>query len=175
MTSPMTRRHLLGLVAAGSGMALAACNSSSSEPTATGEKTGTARAPRVDTVNTRQMLVYRDPECGCCEAWADIARQAGYRVTIENRADMAAVKARYDVPGQLASCHTAVISGYAIEGHVPMRHVAKLLHDKARDIRGIAVPGMPRGSPGMEMPDGSADAFEVMAFSSDGKISEFRA
>lgn len=174
MKTPMTRRHLLSLVAAGSGMALAACNSSSG-PAATGEKGGAAREPRVDAANARQMIVYRDPECGCCEAWADIARKAGYQVAVENRADMAAVKAGNDVPGQLASCHTAVIGGYAIEGHVPMRHVAKLLHDKPRNIRGIAVPGMPRGSPGMEMPDGSADAFEVMAFSSDGKISEFRA
>ncbi|WP_286750387.1 DUF411 domain-containing protein [Sphingopyxis sp. SCN 67-31] len=170
----MTRRHLLGLVAAGSGMALAACNSSPG-PVATGEKKGAAREPRVDATSVRRMLVYRDPECGCCEAWADIARAEGYAVTVENRADMAAVKTRYGVPDQLASCHTAVIGGYAIEGHVPMRHVARLLHDKPRNIRGIAVPGMPRGSPGMEMPDGSADAFEVMAFSSDGKVSEFRA
>ena len=174
MRSPMTRRSLLGLVAAGSGMALAACNSSS-RTTATEEKNGAARAPRVDAANVGQMLVYRDPECGCCQAWADIARKAGYQVVVENRADMAAVKARYDVPGQLASCHTAVVGGYAIEGHVPMRHVARLLQDKPRDVRGIAVPGMPRGSPGMEMPDGSVDAFAVMAFSSDGKVSEFRA
>ena len=174
MRSPMTRRSLLGLVAAGSGMALAACNSSS-RTTATEEKNGAARAPRVDAANVGQMLVYRDPECGCCEAWADIARKAGYQVTVENRADMAAVKARLGVPDQLASCHTAVIGGYAIEGHVPMRHIARLLHDKPRDIRGIAVPGMPRGSPGMEMPDGSTDAFDVMAFGGDGKISEFRA
>ena len=173
MTSPMTRRHLLGLVAAGSGMALAACKPSSG-PSATGEKDA-ARAPRVDTANARQMLVYRDPECGCCEAWADIARKADYRVVVEDRADMAAVKVRYGVPARLASCHTAVIGGYAIEGHVPMRHVARLLQDKPRDVRGIAVPGMPRGSPGMEMPDGSVDAFAVMAFSSDGKVSEFRA
>jgi hypothetical protein len=174
MKSPMTRRHLLSLVAAGSGMLLAACNSSS-EPAATGEKNGAAREPRVDAANAKQMLVYRDPECGCCEAWADIARKAGYAVTVENRADMPAVKTRLGVPDQLASCHTAVVGGYAIEGHVPMRHVARLLRDKPRDIRGIAVPGMPRGSPGMEMPDGSADAFEVMAFDSDGKGSQFRA
>ncbi|WP_255265936.1 DUF411 domain-containing protein [Sphingopyxis terrae] len=121
------------------------------------------------------MLVYRDPECGCCEVWADIARAAGYAVTVENRADMPAVKARYGVPDELASCHTAIVGAYAIEGHVPMPHVAKLLRDKPRDIRGIAVPGMPRGSPGMEMPDGSADAFEVMAFAGDGKVSQFRA
>ncbi len=121
------------------------------------------------------MLVYRDPECGCCEAWADIARAAGYAVTVENRSDMPAVKARYGVPDELASCHTAIVGGYAIEGHVPMPHVAKLLRDKPRDIRGIAVPGMPRGSPGMEMPDGSTDAFEVMAFAGDGKVAQFPA
>src|SRR3546814_12554514 len=95
---------------------------------------------------------YRDSECGCCEAWADIARAEGYAVTVENRADMAAVKTRYGVPDQLASCHTAVIGGYAIEGHVPMQHVARLLRYTPRDIRGIAVPGMPRGSLGMELP-----------------------
>ena len=174
MKSPITRRHLFGLVAAGSGMMLAGCNSSS-RPTAAEEKNGNARTPVANATKSRQMLVYRDPECGCCEAWADIARKAGYQVTVENRADMAAVKARLGVPDQLASCHTAVIGGYAIEGHVPMRHIARLLRDKPRDIRGIAVPGMPRGSPGMEMPDGSTDAFDVMAFGGDGKISEFRA
>ena len=174
MKNLMTRRHLFGLIAVGSGMALAACNSASG-PAATSDKNGAAPAPGAETSSPKRMLVYRDPECGCCEAWADIARKAGYDVTVENRADMAAVKTRYGVPGQLASCHTAVIGGYAIEGHVPMQHVARLLHDKPRDIRGIAVPGMPRGSPGMEMPDGSSDPFEVMAFGDDGKVSQFRA
>ena len=174
MKSPMTRRHLLGLIAVGSGMGLAACISSSG-PAATSDKDGGAREPRADAANIRQMLVYRDPECGCCEAWADIARAAGYTVTVENRSDMPAVKAQYGVPDELASCHTAIVGGYAIEGHVPMPHVAKLLRDKPRDIRGIAVPGMPRGSPGMEMPDGSTDAFEVMAFAGDGKVAQFRA
>ena len=174
MKGPITRRHLLGMVAAGSGMMLSACNSPS-RPVTAEEKNGNARTPDANAPNSRQMLVYRDPECGCCEAWADIARKAGYQVTIENRTDMRAVKARLGVPDELASCHTAVIGGYAIEGHVPMRHVARLLQDKPRDVRGIAVPGMPRGSPGMEMPDGSVDAFAVMAFSSDGKVSEFRA
>src|SRR3546814_20774369 len=76
----------------------------------------------------------------------------------------------YDVPGRLASCHTAVIGGYAIEGHVPMRHVARLLQDKPRDVRGIAVPGMPRGSPGMEMPDGSVDAVEIGRAACRGRV-----
>src|SRR3546814_14148683 len=104
----MTRRSLLGLVAAGSGMALAACNSSS-RTTATEEKSGAARAPRVDAANVGQMLVYRDTECGCCAARADIARKAGYPVGVETRADMAAAKERYYVSGQLASCHTSSI------------------------------------------------------------------
>lgn len=174
MKSPMTRRHLLGLVAVGSGMMLAGCNSSS-PPAAAEKKNGNARTPVADAAKGRLMVVYRDPECGCCEAWADIARKAGYQVTVENRADMPAVKTRLGVPDQLASCHTAVVGGYSIEGHVPMRHIARLLQHKPRDIRGIAVPGMPRGSPGMEMPDGSTDAFDVMAFGGDGKVSEFRA
>ena len=173
MTSPMTRRNLLGLVVAGSGMALAACNASpGSVPIG---ETEAAREPRADAASAKRMLVYRDPECGCCEAWADIARKAGYEVTVENRSDMTEVKARHHVPEQLASCHTAVVGDYAIEGHVPMQHVAQLLRDRPRDIYGIAVRGMPRGSPGMEMPDGSADGFEVIAFGPDGKSMVFGA
>lgn len=173
MTSAYTRRGLLGLFAVVSGAALTGCDR---KPAAAVGVSGAAgpSSPVKGKVGV-PILVYRDPECGCCEAWADIARAEGYAVTVENRADMAAVKTRYGVPDQLASCHTAVIGGYAIEGHVPMQHVARLLRDKPRDIRGIAVPGMPRGSPGMEMPDGSADAFEVTAFGSDGKVSVFRA
>lgn len=174
MKGSMTRRHLLGLVAAGSGMALAACNSSSGSAADRGNRRP-ASEPLAGTTSAETMLVYRDPECGCCEAWAEIARAEGYAVTVENRADMAAVKARYGVPRQMASCHTAIVGGYAIEGHVPMRHVARLLDDRPRDLRGLAVPGMPRGSPGMEMPDGSSDAFEVMAFGANGKISRFHA
>jgi hypothetical protein len=173
MTSAYSRRRLLALFALAGGAALAGCDRKPAAVDGASEATTSRSSAKAK--GGEPMLVYRDPECGCCEAWADFARAEGYAVTVENRADMAAVKTRYGVPDQLASCHTAIIGGYAIEGHVPMRHLAKLLHDKPRDIRGIAVPGMPRGSPGMEMPDGSADAFEVMAFSGDGKVSQFRA
>ncbi len=117
---------------------------------------------------SKAIHVYRDPECGCCEAWAEIARKAGYEVTVESRADMPAIKALHGVPDELRSCHTAVAGGYAIEGHVPLKSVARLLAERPDDIRGIAVPGMPRGSPGMEMPDGSIDAYTVMAFGAAG-------
>lgn len=172
MTSIYSRRNLLGLIVAGAAAALAGCDRKSA---AAGPSEARASPAPVKGKRGVPILVYRDPECGCCEAWVDIARAEGYAVTVESRSDMPAVKARHGVPAELASCHTAIVGDYAIEGHVPMRHVAKLLADKPRDIRGIAVPGMPRGSPGMEMPDGSIDAFEVMAFAKDGKASQFRA
>ena len=120
------------------------------------------------------MTVYRDPSCGCCEAWAEIAKKAGYQVALVDHPDMPAIKARLGVPEALASCHTATVGGYALEGHVPLAAVVRLLEEKPKDVRGIAVAGMPRGSPGMEMPDGSKDDFEVMAFDAAGRISVFR-
>lgn len=172
MTPGYSRRSLLGLFAMVGGVILTGCDRKTAVAGGGRSDRAGPASPRGD---ARAMLVYRDPECGCCEAWAEIAREAGYRVTIENRTDMADVKALHGVPVRLASCHTAIIAGYAIEGHVPMRHVAKLLGDRPRDIQGLAVPGMPRGSPGMEMPDGSVDAYDVMAFDATGKYAVFQA
>lgn len=155
-----SRRSLLGLIAAAGGVALAGCNSAPAAPVA--DKAAEALPA------AKKMLVYRDPECGCCTAWAEIAQKAGYDVTVESRPDMPEIKARHGVPAELASCHTVIVAGYVVEGHVPIRHIDKLLRDKPRDIVGLAVPGMPRGSPGMEMPDGSVDAFDVMAFDAKG-------
>lgn len=121
----------------------------------------------------RSMIVYRDPGCGCCVAWANLARQAGYRVTIQNSADMSGVKARLGVPAAVASCHTAVVGGYVVEGHAPFAALNRLLTQRPADIRGVAVPGMPVGSPGMESPDGHREAFSVIAFYRDGRISRY--
>lgn len=170
MKPQWSRRSLLGLFVAAGGAILSGCDRG---PTAKPTQSEKAKSPAL--AKSAALLVYCDPECGCCEAWTEIASEAGYEVTVENRADMAAVKARYGVPPDLASCHTAIVAGYAIEGHVPMQHVARLLRDRPPDIKGIAVPGMPRGSPGMEMPDGSRDDFEVMAFDRDGRVSVFSA
>ena len=114
------------------------------------------------------MLVHRDPNCGCCESWAALARREGYAVTVQNEADMAAVKERLGVPAQLASCHTTVVGDYVFEGHVPFEEVARLLAERPGNIRGLAVPGMPAGSPGMEVPDGTVQPFEVIAFDRAG-------
>jgi hypothetical protein len=119
------------------------------------------------------MTVFRDPSCGCCEAWAEKARSQNFAVTVIDRPDMAAIKRRHGVPEELASCHTAIVAGYAIEGHVPFADLRRLLADKPSGIRGLAVPGMPRGSPGMEMPDGAKDAFQVMAFDAEGRATVF--
>ena len=87
--------------------------------------------------------------------------------------DMASLKRSNGVPDQLASCHTALIDGYVVEGHVPFEAIERLLRAKPADVAGIAVPGMPRGSPGMEVPDGTRDAFEVIAYTKDGRAKPF--
>ena len=120
------------------------------------------------------MTVHKDPNCGCCTAWADRMRATGvFAPTIVEAADMMAVKARLRVPPALASCHTTEIAGYVVEGHVPAPDIVRLLKQRPKGIIGLAVPGMPVGSPGMEVADGRRDRFEVIAFAADGRQSLF--
>jgi hypothetical protein len=121
------------------------------------------------------MTVYRDPSCGCCRAWANIAQNAGYDVSVRDDQDMAGVKRRLGVPEELGSCHTAEIAGLVIEGHVPLEDVARLVRERPAGTKGIAVPGMPLGSPGMEVPDGTTQPYQVIAFDAAGNLSVFRA
>ena len=95
------------------------------------------------------ITVYKDPNCGCCTAWIDHLREAGYKVKAVNEDDMAAVKKRLGVPDKLESCHTGVVdaSGQVVEGHVPATALAKLIATPA--VKGVAVPGMPANAPGM--------------------------
>ncbi len=118
------------------------------------------------------IAVHKSQYCGCCHLWVKHVEQAGFRVQVENREDLDAVKQALGVPAPLASCHTAEIAGYVIEGHVPAEDIRRLLAEKP-DVRGLAVPGMPRGSPGMEMPDGRRDAYSVLAIQRDGSTREF--
>lgn len=112
----------------------------------------------------RQMTVHKDPNCGCCTAWAELAEKAGYSVTVVETADLAASKAEAGAPEALWSCHTAHIDGYVIEGHVPLDALARLLETRP-DVLGIAVPGMPAGSPGMG--DDPAARYDVIAWGKD--------
>ncbi|MCY1181236.1 hypothetical protein D9M73_217300 [compost metagenome] len=110
--------------------------------------------------------VYRDPNCGCCKAWIKHLQDNGFTVQDHDEPNMSAVKQRLDVAPRLASCHTGVIDGKFVEGHVPAEQV-KLLA-KRSDLRGLAVPGMPMGSPGMEMGD-HKDAYQVIGLTQDGR------
>ncbi len=118
------------------------------------------------------MTVYKSPSCGCCGKWVTIMREQGFDVKTVDMDDMSKVKASYGVSPELGSCHTALVGGYVIEGHVPAESVKRLLREKPK-VAGIAVPGMPVGSPGMEVPSGQKDAFDVVAFQRDGKTSVF--
>ncbi|MEP6779762.1 MAG: DUF411 domain-containing protein [Gemmatimonadaceae bacterium] len=113
-----------------------------------------------------QMVVYKDPGCGCCKDWVKIMQKAGFAVTAHDTADMNTVKATMGVPTNLQSCHTAIVGSYVFEGHVPADLVKKLLAEKPV-ARGLAVPGMPNGSPGMEGP--TKDKYDVVLFERSGK------
>ena len=117
------------------------------------------------------MTVYKSPSCGCCKSWVTHMQGAGFTVKVIDMDDLTAVKKNAGVPQKLQSCHTALVGGYVVEGHVPADLVKKMLNQKP-PITGLAVPGMVTGSPGMEMGD-SKDPYDVMAFARAGKTSVF--
>lgn len=117
------------------------------------------------------MTVYKSPTCGCCKAWVQRAEAAGFRVVAHDTADVAPIKRQYGVADALHSCHTAVVGGYVVEGHVPPEDVIRLLRERPA-IAGIAVPGMPVGSPGMEM-GAQKDPYDVIAFTKEGRTSVY--
>jgi hypothetical protein len=116
------------------------------------------------------MRVYKSLTCGCCQKWVDYLRGRGYAVTVSNVLDIGRVKQELGVPSTVASCHTAVVGGYFIEGHVPEEDIARLLAERP-SIAGLAVSGMPVGAPGMEGPD--PQAYYVFAVQKDGKVTIF--
>jgi hypothetical protein len=127
----------------------------------------TALAQPVAQPAIKAMTVYKDPNCGCCSQWVDHVKKAGFTVTVRDSDDMPGVKASFGVPTELHSCHTARVGNYAIEGHVPADLIVKLLKEQPVG-RGLAVPGMPVGSPGMEM-GSRKDAYDVLLFDKAGK------
>ena len=115
------------------------------------------------------LTMYRDANCGCCLAWAEHVERGGvHDVEAVSHPDMAAVKAAQGVPADLLSCHTAVVDGYVIEGHVPVADIERLLAERPEGVAGLAVAGMPVGSPGMEHGD-HRQAYQVIAFGPDGR------
>ena len=111
------------------------------------------------------MLMHRDPGCGCCEQWAARVRQAfGRNVRIVDDANRTAFQRQVGLPANLVSCHTAIVDGIAFEGHVPIADMRRVLASRPKGVRGLAVAGMPVGSPGMEVPGVRAQRYNVIAF-----------
>lgn len=154
------------LVVAGVGTAMItriaasdASNSSSADKTMVASPESSQGMPRV--------TLYKNPTCACCAEWAEHMRANGFRVDVREGANLAEVREQVGVPFRLGSCHTAVVDGYAIEGHVPADLVRKLLADRP-EIRGLAVPGMPPGVPGMPDPGPGRAPYDILAFRADG-------
>jgi len=119
-----------------------------------------------------EITVYRDPGCRCCGGWMEHLRTQGFEPKNVPIEDMEAFKREHGISEELSSCHTAVLEGYLIEGHVPVADIQRLLVERPQ-IAGIAVPGMPIGTPGMEADDGTQDAFEVISFDGQGNSAVF--
>ena len=120
------------------------------------------------TAATPKIVVHKDPSCGCCGAWVKHLRTAGFSAEIIETGAIDRVKARLGVPDELASCHTAEIDGYVVEGHVPAASINRLLAERPA-AKGLAVPGMPVGSPGMEVPGSPPDEYAVILFGPSGR------
>jgi hypothetical protein len=120
----------------------------------------------------KEATVYKSATCGCCKKWVEHMEKSGYKVTAHDVPDVTVYKKRYGVPDTLVSCHTAIVtSGYIVEGHVPADVIDKLVAQAPKDIIGLAVPGMPQGSPGME--SATKDKYDIVAFDKAGKTKVF--
>lgn len=117
-----------------------------------------------------EIVVYKSPSCGCCKAWVNHLQENGFSVEVHDKEDMNPIKVDREVPRHLQSCHTAEVGGYVVEGHVPADLITRLLQEKPK-VKGVAVPGMPMGSPGMEGP--RKDAYQVLTFQEDGSTTVY--
>lgn len=148
-----------GLAVAG---ALLACGGGDEASRAEGSR-GVALAADA----AQEVVVYKTPTCGCCASWVEHLEAAGFDVEVHDTSELWRVKAEAGVPGQLQSCHTARVGDYVIEGHVPADAIVRLLNEQP-DVRGLAVPDMPIGSPGMEQGD-RREPYDILTFDAEGR------
>lgn len=118
------------------------------------------------------VKVTKNPTCGCCKIWVERLRDAGFQVEVNDVDNLNSVKQRVGLPYGMGSCHTAEVDGYFVEGHVPVDDIKRLLRERPQ-AKGIAVPGMPVGSPGMEVPSGQVQPYDVILVGRDGKTSVY--
>ena len=133
---------------------------------------GLAGTARAQASGPRALAVYKTPTCACCDGWIAHMRRAGFTVAVHVVADPGTVRRARGLPDALASCHTGLVDGYAIEGHVPAADVARLLAERPEAV-GLALPGMPMGSPGMETPDGRKQPFDTLLVLRSGQTRVF--
>jgi len=122
---------------------------------------------------TDEIIVFKTPSCGCCGGWVAHLRENGFKVKVQDVESTADYQKKHGVPNALRSCHTAIVAGYTIEGHVPASEIQRLLKERPKSAKGLAVPGMPIGSPGMAMGD-RRDAYAVLLFDAAGKTTVYR-
>ena len=131
-----------------------------------------ACAEKPSSTHLPPLTVYKSPTCSCCIKWVEHMRDAGFEVTVNDVDNVHPVKMRVGVPPGKGSCHTAEVGGYFLEGHVPASDVKRLLTQRPA-AKGLAVPAMPLGSPGMEVPDGRKQPYDVELVANDGTTSRF--
>ena len=128
-------------------------------------------ASKINYEGNKQITVYRSPACGCCGGWIQHMQKHGFQITDIKTDDMDAIKAKYNIPAELASCHTSIIDDYVIEGHIPADDIKRFLTDKP-NVAGLTVPGMPIGTPGMESGH-IKQPFTVLTFNNQGETKVF--
>jgi hypothetical protein len=122
--------------------------------------------------DVRAITIYKSPSCGCCQSWVEYLEANGFKTKIVNTNSLYEIKQKHSVPREMASCHTALINGLVIEGHVPASDILAYLENPQFNIVGLSVPGMVQGTPGMET--GKKEDYQVIAFSANGQQSVFR-
>ena len=150
------------------------CNRVQEKTSTAANKTENGTNP-VETENEKDkaITVYKSPTCGCCTMWESHLTKAGFRVTSKPVENMAEIRKQYGVPEKMQSCHTAIIDGYVIEGHVPADDVKKLLETRPANVAGLAAPGMPQNSPGMQPEGEKPSGYDVLSFDRQGNSRVF--
>lgn len=151
-------------------LSLGAC--AAAESSSDTSRQAKAMAPAQSATTLPLMTVNKHESCGCCSVWIEHVEKAGFTVVAKNVDDMGSIKQSAGVPYTMGSCHTAEVGGYFVEGHVPAEDILRLLRERP-DAKGLAVPGMPIGSPGMEHPDGRVQPYTVSLVLRDGSTREF--
>jgi len=162
---------LAGLLAVGCSNADDSAKATSKASTPAVAESATAQAGNNSSAKP-EVVMYKPPTCDCCTGWAEHLRQDGFSVVVKKQEDMDAIKTKFGVSEKLASCHTAIVDGYVIEGHVPAADVDRLLKERP-DIVGLTAPGMPMKSPGMQAVGQQPKGYSVLAFDKDGNTTVF--